>query len=91
LGFLATFLTWLLYGGIFSNLGLESEYLGWVVGIACLPGIFADVAMSRIGHGTGSIWLMVVVNFIFYFAATDLVFAIYKQLGAKLRGIKHNS
>jgi hypothetical protein len=88
-GFAFGFLTWLIFGGHLPyprHIGRGLEYLGWVITIVSLPGLFAAMVASGNVHG-GNIVLAVLGNFLFYFGATYFTLSIWEKRKAKSLGL----
>jgi hypothetical protein len=79
-GFAFAFLTWVFIGGHLypRQIGSGLEYLGYVITILLLPGLFTDIVVSGNIHG-GSIGLAVLGNFLFYFGSTYFIFVIWDK------------
>jgi len=79
-------LTWFIFGDHFppNRIGAGFEYLGWIITIVFLPGLFTDIVVSGNVHG-GSIVFAVLGNFLFYCAATYCILAIREKRKTKSR------
>ena len=75
-GLVFAFLTWVMIGNNAYGrpTGIAFEYLGEVIMILLLPGLFAAVMASGNIH-IGSTWIVVLGNFVFYFGVAYLVLA----------------
>jgi len=83
-GFGFALLTWWVFGGHLHprHFGGLWEYLGDLIVIVSLPGLLVGIVASGNIH-TGSTAVTVLVNFLFYFLATRLAFAIWQKRKAK--------
>jgi hypothetical protein len=91
-GFAFALLTWLIFGNHIHlhHVGAGLEYLGWVITIVSLPGLFTGVAVSGNIHG-GGIGLAVLGNFLFYFVATYIILTIWERRKARIRRLLQTS
>lgn len=90
-GFAFAFLTWLIFGGHLPyprHIGRGLEYLGWVITIVSLPGLFTAMVASGNVHG-GNTALAVLGNFLFYFGVTYFILAIWEKRNARSRSLPH--
>jgi hypothetical protein len=85
-GLVFAFITWVMIGNNAYGrpTGIAFEYLGEVIMILLLPGLFAAVMVSGNIH-IGSTWIVVLGNFIFYFGAVYLVLANREKRKSKRR------
>jgi len=76
-GLVFAFLTWVMIGdnAYGRPTGIAFEYLGEVIMILLLPGMFAAVMVSGNIH-LGSTWIVVLGNFVFYFGLVYVVLAM---------------
>ena len=84
-GFGFAFLSWLVFGSHLvtpHHFGGFSQYLGIVISILCLPGLFTGMIASGNVHG-GSTAVTVLVNFLFYFVVARFIFTIWQKRSAK--------
>jgi len=75
-GFAFALLTWVMIGNHrdLRPTGVGFEYLGEIITILLLPGMFAGVMISGNIH-VANTWIVAVGNFIFYFGVVYLVLA----------------
>jgi len=80
-GFGFAFLSWLFFGSLSLtpyHFGGFWQYLGILITILSLPGLFTGMIASGNVHG-GSMAVTVLVNFLFYFLATRSIFKIWER------------
>jgi hypothetical protein len=90
-GLAFAFLTWLIIGDHpyhrgdhpFEPTGIGFVYLGEVIMILLLPGMFAAVMVSGNIH-IASTWIVALGNFVFYFGVVYLILANREKRKAKL-------
>jgi hypothetical protein len=66
------------------HVGTGLEYLGGVVSVISLPGLFTDIALSNNVHG-GNVVFIILGNFLFYFGITYFILWIWGKRSAKTR------
>ncbi len=87
-GLAFAFLTWVMIGNhpYRRPTGIGFEYLGEVIMILLLPGMFAGVMVSGNIH-VANTWVVALGNFIFYFGVVYLVLANREKRKAKHRTV----
>jgi hypothetical protein len=87
-GLALAFLTWVMIGGHAypGPTGFGFEYIGEIVMILLLPGMFAGVMVSGNIHDA-DVWIVAIGNALFYFGAVYLLLASLEKRWANRREI----